>query len=276
MPNSTERGRTVTSRALAVLGSFTPAQPELTLAQICRITGLRHATAHRLVRELVGWGALERVPCGAYVIGLRLWELGTLNPRGLPLRVRAMPFMEDLHAATRQHVQLAVLDGGEALVVERFSAVDAVPVRSQVGGRLPLHASAVGQVLLAHADEELFAEVVRDGLARFTAATVTDEAGLRAALAECRRTGVAVVREEVSVGAYSVAAPITDAKGRVVAALSVVGPDPAVHRLVPAVVMAGRGISRGLATTPGPAGGDDADLLWGRPSAREPVRAGGG
>lgn len=247
MANSTDRGRTVTSRALAILGAFTPAQPELTLARICRVTGLRHATAHRLVGELTYWGALERTPRGTYVIGLRLWELGTLNPRGLPLRVRAMPFMEDLHAATRQHVQLAVLDGGEALVVERISATDAIPVLSQVGGRLPLHASAVGKVLLAHADEDLFAEVVRDSLPRFTATTVTDVTELRTALAECRRTGVAVVREEMSTGAYSVATPITDVRGRVVASLSVVGPDPAVHRLVPAVVTAARGISRGLA-----------------------------
>ncbi|MFI0424508.1 IclR family transcriptional regulator [Spongiactinospora sp. 9N601] len=244
MANSAERGRTVTSRALAVLGAFTPARAELTLARICRITGLRHATAHRLVRELTGWGALERTSSGAYVIGLRLWELGTLNPRGLPLRVRAMPVMEDLYTATRQHVQLAVLDGAEALVVERISAAGAVPVVSQVGGRLPLHASAVGKVLLAHADEDLFAEVVRGGLARFTTATITEAEGLRAALAECRRTGVAIVREEMSAGAYSAAVPITDARGRVIAGLSVVGADPAIHRLVPAVVMAGRGISR--------------------------------
>ncbi|QYX82744.1 IclR family transcriptional regulator [Streptomyces akebiae] len=244
--NSTDRGRTVTSRALAILDAFTQEHPELPLAQICRLTGLRHATAHRLVGELTAWGALERLPSGSYVIGLRLWELGTLNPRGLPLRVRAMPIMEDLHAATRQHVQLAVLDGTDALVVEKISAAGAVPVVSQVGGRLPLHASAVGQVLLAHAGEDLFTEVVRDGLARFTPRTVTDPATLRLTLAECRRTGVAVVREEMSGDAYSVAAPITDTKGRAVAALSVVGADARTHLLVPAVVLAGRGISRGL------------------------------
>ncbi|GGU08782.1 IclR family transcriptional regulator [Streptomyces coeruleorubidus] len=246
--NSSDRGRTVTSRALAVLGAFTEGRPELTLAQICRLTGLRHATAHRLVGELTAWGALERLPSGAYVIGLRLWELGTLNPRGLPLRVRAMPIMEDLHAATRQHVQLAVLDGTDALVVERISAAGAVSVVSQVGGRLPLHASAVGQVLLAHAGEELFTDVVRNGLARsrFTPRTITDPATLRLALAECRRTGVAVVREEMSPDAHSVAAPVTDSKDRVVAALSVVCADARTHLLVPAVVLAGCGISRGL------------------------------
>ncbi|MER5429000.1 IclR family transcriptional regulator [Streptomyces sp. NPDC002588] len=244
--NSSEPGRTVTSRALAILGAFTPERPELALTQICRLTGLRHATAHRLVGELTAWGALERIPSGAYVIGLRLWELGALNPRGLPLRIRAMPVMEDLHAATRQHVQLAVLDGTDALIVERISAARAIPVVSQVGGRLPLHASAVGRMLLAHAGEELFTEVVRDGLAGFTRTTITDPAELRLALAESRRTGVAVVREEMSPGAYSVAAPITDSKGRVVAALSVVGSDAQTHLLVPAVVMAGLGISRGL------------------------------
>ncbi|MGH8965490.1 MAG: IclR family transcriptional regulator, partial [Actinomycetes bacterium] len=144
--NSNEDGRTVTSRALAILGAFTPERPTLTLAQICRHTGLRHATAHRLAGELREWGALERTAGGAYVVGLRLWELGVLNPRGLPLRVRAMPVLEDLHAATAQHVQLAVLDGTEALVVERISTTSAVAVVSQVGGRLPLHASGVGQV----------------------------------------------------------------------------------------------------------------------------------
>ncbi|WP_217236276.1 IclR family transcriptional regulator [Streptomyces sp. AC555_RSS877] len=249
--NSSDRGRTVTSRALAILGAFTPEHPELTLAQLCRLTGLRHATAHRLVGELTTWGALERVASGAYVIGLRLWELGTLNPRGLPLRVRAMPVMEDLHAATQQHVQLAVLDGTDALVVERISASGAVPVVSGVGGRLPLHASAVGQVLLAHAGAELFTEVVRGGLDRFTPRTVTDPVALRVALAECRRTGAAVVREEMSPDAYSVAAPVTDAKGRVVAAVSVVGTEARTHLLVPAVMLAGRGISRGLGSGDG-------------------------
>lgn len=244
--NSGDRSRTVTSRSLAILGAFTPDRPELTLAQICRLTGLSHATAHRLVGELTAWGALERLPGGAYVIGLRLWELGTLNPRGLPLRVRAMPFMEDLHAATRQHVQLAVLDGAGALVIERISTKRAVPVVAGVGGRLPLYASAVGQVLMAHAGEDLFGEIVRGGLRAFTRETVTDPAELRLALAECRRTGVAVVREEMSPGAYSVAAPITDGPGRVVAALSVVSADAATHLLVPAVVMGARGISRGL------------------------------
>ncbi|MEU4227807.1 IclR family transcriptional regulator [Nonomuraea sp. NPDC026600] len=231
---------------MAILGAFTTDRPELTLAQICRRTGLRHATAHRIAGELAAWGALERKPGGAYVVGLRLWELGALNPRALPLRVLAMPVMEDLHAATRQHVQLTVLQGSEALVVERISTAHAVPIVSRVGGRLPLHASAAGKILLAHGDETLLDTIIGEGLSRFTPATITDPDELRVTLAECRRTGVAIVREEMSRGAYSVATRITDSKDRVIAALSVVGADPATQRLIPAVVVAGRSISREL------------------------------
>jgi len=246
MANSPEAGRTVTSRALAIVGAFSPGRPRMTLAEICRATGLRHATAHRLVAELTEWGALEREPTtGHYVVGLRLWELGTLNPRGQPLRQRAMPVMEHLYDATQQHVQLAVLDGLEAVIVERISAPSAVAVVSQVGGRLPLHASAVGKVLLAHGPDTLLDEILRTGLKRYTSSTITNERDLRMSLAECRRSGVAIVREEMSPHAYSVAAPVYEGGGQVVAALSVVSSEPETHRLAPAVLVAARTVSRG-------------------------------
>ncbi|MEW2401079.1 IclR family transcriptional regulator C-terminal domain-containing protein [Streptomyces sp. NPDC046862] len=154
--------------------------------------------------------------------------------------------MEDLHTATRQYVHLAVLDGTDALGVERISAAAAVSGGVQRRGRLPRHASAVGQIPLAHAGEAQFAAVVQDGLARLTPGTITDPATLRLTLAECRRTGVAVVHEEVSPDAHSVAVPGTGSTGRVVAASSVVCAVARTRLLVPAVVPAGRGISRGL------------------------------
>ena len=97
--------------------------------------------------------------------------------------------MEDLHAALHQHVQLAVLEGAEAVVVERLSTPSAVGLASGVGGGLPLHCSAVGKVLLAHADAGLFDALVERGLDRFTPQTVTDPAQLRRELGDCRRRG---------------------------------------------------------------------------------------
>ena len=248
MPLNTEPGRSVASRLGAVLFAFKPGSTSLTLADLTRRTGMPHATVRRLVLELLSEGLLERTEDGKYVIGIRVWELGTLAPRSLPLRTVALPFMEDLHAALQQHVQLAVLDGLEAVVVERMSASKALGLVSQVGGRLPLHSSGVGKVLLAHGGASLFEQVTAAGLKALTPSTITDPEKLRADLAEYRRTGFALVNQETSPDAQSVATAIFGPSGEAVAALSVVVAAGTVNlnSVVPALVAAGRGVSRGL------------------------------
>lgn len=248
MPLSTEPGRSVASRVVAVLFAFGQGNAKLSLADLTRRTAMPHATVRRIVLALVEAGLLERTDDGLYVVGIRAWELGTLAPRSLPLRAVALPFMEDLHAALRQHVQLAVLDGLEAVVVERLSVPEALGLVSQVGGRLPLHSSGVGKVLLAHGGEDLFEKVTAAGLRALTPATITKPADLRADLAEYRRTGFALVNQETSPDAQSAATAIFGPEGKVVASLSVVVAAGSVNlnSVVPAVVAAGRGISRGL------------------------------
>jgi DNA-binding IclR family transcriptional regulator len=102
-----QRPSSVTAKVLALLAAFTPDDPELTLSQLARRAGLTLPTAHRRVAELVEWGALERTSGGRYRVGLRLCEVASLAPRGLALRERALPFLEDLPTAHRQNVQLA-------------------------------------------------------------------------------------------------------------------------------------------------------------------------
>lgn len=240
-------GRTsVTARAMSILAAFDAGSPRLTLAQITSRAGLAHATAYRLTQELVEWGALARQDDGTYCIGLRLWEIGTLAPQSVPLRELAMPVMEDLFVAINQHIQLAVRQGTDALVIERISAPKAIRLMSGVGRRLPLHASAAGQILLAHAEPELLEELIARPLRSYTPATVTDPVELRAALASCRSSGIAVVRGGLTRGAQSVATRITDSHNKVVAALSVVvRQDSAEARaVIPAAVTAGLNISR--------------------------------
>ena len=242
----------VTSRVLGILAAFSAQQPRLTLSEIGRRTGLPLTTAHRLVGELTEWGALERDEAGRYRIGLRLWEVASLAPRGLGLRERALPFLEDLYEVTHENVQLAVRDGAEAVYVERLTGRQAVALVSRVGGRLPLHATGVGQVLLAHAPPEFQDEVLAAPLKAFTKYTVTDPKRLRSILAEVRRTGIALCDRQVDPESLSVAAPVfgVDAVGApgVVAALSVVVRSDGADRLglVPAVRAAARGISRVL------------------------------
>ena len=162
--------RTAGGKVLAVLGAFTRERPALTLSEIARAVDVPLSTAHRLVAELCSWGALERGDDGRYRIGLRIWELGALAPRGLGLREAALPFMEDLYEVTHENVQLAVRDDIEVVFVERFAARDAVAVYTQVGGRFALPPTGVGLVLLAHAPVEVQDRVLAGPLKRFTPA----------------------------------------------------------------------------------------------------------
>jgi DNA-binding IclR family transcriptional regulator len=251
--------RTAAERLLAVLDAFDHRHPSLTLTEISHRAGLTLTTAHRLVATLTGWGALERDDAGAYHVGLRLYELAALSPRGIGLRQAAMPFLEDLYEATHENVHLAVRDGLEVVYIERLSGRSAVGVRSQVGARWPLHATGVGLALLAHSHSALQEEVCGGALASFTPFTVTDPARLRRMLADVRRTGCAVSDRQITDDALSVAAPVRGPRGDVVAAVSVVVPVEGAHTqaLIPAVRVAARGISRtlGWQPTPPPAAG---------------------
>src|SRR3954454_4948316 len=98
---------------------------------------------------------LERGPGREVRVGVRLWELGARASPTVTLRDAAMPFLEDVHAVVGHHAQLAVLDGEHVLFLERLSARDAVVNFSRIAGRLPLHTSSSGLVLLAHAPPDV-------------------------------------------------------------------------------------------------------------------------
>jgi DNA-binding IclR family transcriptional regulator len=238
--------RTVTQRVLAVLDAFGPHRPALTLSEISRLAELRLTTAHRQVAELTRWGALERGEDGRYRIGLKLWELGALAPRSVDLREAALPVLEDLYEATHQNVQLAVLDGHEVVYVERITGRSAVSVVTRPGTRLPLHATAVGLVLLAHATAADIDAVLAAPLKRYTAHTVTDPGRLRRILADTRRQGYAISDRQIEEVSASIAAPVRDRTGAIAAALSVVVPTGRLRHYVPAVLTAARGVSRRL------------------------------
>ncbi|GAA3507953.1 IclR family transcriptional regulator [Actinomadura keratinilytica] len=247
----TDRTRppSVARKIMAILDAFALGGVRLNLSEICRRAGLPLATGHRLVGELVAGGFLERVPDGTYRIGTRLWRIGSQAPAVTGLRELALPHMEDVYEVTHDNVQLAVLREGRALVVERLRGTRSVPVVTQVGSTLPLHATGVGQVLLAYAPPELLESVLAAGLARHTPRTVTDPGELRDVLARVRRNGYAVTRDDMTVGASSVAVPVRDADGEVVAALSLVARSRSadVRRLLPPLMTAARALSRDVA-----------------------------
>jgi DNA-binding IclR family transcriptional regulator len=209
-------------RLLAVLDAFGPRNRALSLSEISRRSGLSLSTAHRLVHELVSWGALERDPNGCYSIGVRLLELAALAPRGLDLREAAFPCLDELHHRTRGNVHLGVRDGMEVVYVEAIRACATHPTNGKAGDRWPLHATGTGLVLLAFADRELQEAAMRRPLERYTPLTVTDPAQLRRKLAQVRHSGYAVAVGQITLPDLVVAVPVHDPFGGLAAAISVV------------------------------------------------------
>lgn len=249
MAGGANDARGVAERLLAVLDAFDQGGAgTLGLAEIAEHAGLAPSTAHRLLTRLVEWGGVEHVADG-YRLGLKLWRLGTRHPGTRTLRHVALPYLEDLLQLTRQNVTVAVRDGIAALYLERLTARESVVVLADVGRRLPLHATGVGLVLLAWGGEPLLAEVLAAQPQRYLPSTVTEPEAIRRRLAEIRRSGVATTREEMTPGSASIAAPIRDGAGGVVAALSVIVSSgaPTDPRWELAVRLAAAGISRALA-----------------------------
>ena len=247
----TPTGESVLTRAVRVLDAFTADEPDLTVGEIARRSGLHVATASRLVGELAAHGLLDRTPDRRVRVGVRLWELGARASRTLSLREAAMPFLEDVHAVVGHSVQLGVLDGADVLFLERLTARDAVVNFSRIAGRLPLPTSSSGVVLLAHAPRELQEQVLAAPLRPVTPAGFGSSVQLRAALAEVRRSSAAVLDGHQHPDATGVAVPVRDGDGRVVASLSVIVPnDGRGATLVPLLLATALGVSRVLTGSP--------------------------
>lgn len=245
--NSAAPGTSVASRLLAVLAAFDTGHQRLQLAEIARRAGLPPATAHRLVAELHAWGGLVRAGDGRYEVGRRLWDIGILAGVQRDLREAALPYLQDVHDTTGETVHLAVRDGESALYVERVVGRTSARVLSRTGTRLPLHATAVGKVLLASAPDDVTRAVLA-APARVTAWTITEPGRLAREIEQAARRGFARTSQEMTPGAWSVAVPVAPRDGTVVAALGVVVASGArdLTRLVPVLQVAAAGIGRSL------------------------------
>lgn len=246
----TDDGRSVTARALRLLGALTPERPNATLAELARAAELPPATAHRLVGELLTWGALERGTDGRYRIGLRLWRTGLLAPVADRLRDRALPYMQDLYEITRENIHLAVRDGDHALYVEKLAGHRSVPVLSRVGEHLPLHTTGVGKALLAWSGPEEVRAYCTRGLEARTRHTITESGRLVRDLHRALEREYATTDEEMTLGSCSVAVPVMpDRQAPPIAALGIVAHSvrPDLQRLVPALRVAATSLGRRLA-----------------------------
>ena len=222
MANS-DSGESMTERIVRVLSAFNEERTAQTAAEIGRRAQLPSSSAHRIVDDLVKTGLLERDSRGYVVLGMRLWELAQRGSRALRLREAALPSMEKVQARLREHTQLAVLEDDAVLILERLSHPLAGLNVARVAGRLPLHASSSGLVLLAHAPLDVRDRVLRGPLEALTPETIVEPECLAALLDRVRARGFVVAPGMLSSVSTGVAVPVRS-QGRVAASLSVVLP----------------------------------------------------
>jgi DNA-binding IclR family transcriptional regulator len=234
-------------RADLILSLFDNRHHTLSLAGLAARAGLPRTTSYRVAEQMVRLGWLTRTQ-GRYGIGHRLFELASLAPIQHQLREAALPYMQDLYEVTHETVHLAVRDELEVLYVDKISGHRRSTYASRVGGRQPLHSTAVGKVLLASAEPGLLTRVIEAGLIRYTETTITTADRLRQELAVVLRDGVAFDRGENEADIVCIAAPLVFSDGEH-AAVSVTALSSRIHpeRLVYALRVAAFGIMRSLA-----------------------------
>jgi IclR family transcriptional regulator, KDG regulon repressor len=238
---------------LEALSRIGPA-PLAALASQARCT---RTAGFRLLRTLEARGfAIQDEARGMWRLGARWGVLGRAAAEQGALEATAMPFLAALGKTAGENAYLRVRDGMESETVAIFQADPGLRLYSQVGKRQPLHAGS-GRLLLAHAPEAVQTQVLAQRLPRFTPATRTDAAWIAADLQRIRARGYLLTTDEVVAGAATVAAPVRDASGQVVAVLSVSAPTmrmrpPRPRALLPMVLDAAAKLSRAL----GAAGGE--------------------
>lgn len=212
--------------AARLLKEFSYGSREIGVTELSRRLGIGKSTAHRLLHTLTEERLLERDPyTGAYRLGLAMYELGSVVSAHTDIHEACSPVIDELRNATRETVQVGVLDGREVVYVERRESPQTIRLFGRVGHRNDAHCTSTGKVLLAYLPSHRLESLLAGWtLPAQTPFTITDMDRLRAELDAVRRRGWAEQVNETEMGAASIAAPVRNGLGEVVAALSVAGP----------------------------------------------------
>jgi len=238
--------------ALRLLKMFSEGEVELGVTTLSKRLGVAKSTAHRLAATLVAEGMLEQNPdTGKYRLGIALFGLGALVRQRMNVSNEARPHLFDLREATNETIHLAILDNAAIMYVYDLESTQAIRMRANLGERKPALCTAEGRAMLAFQPPAQVERILAEGFRPRTQATIVDKAALRAALAEVRERGYAREDEQSERGMRSIAAPIRDATGSVVAAVGMAGPsqrlsDEVLAQYAPLVVDAAHVISTRL------------------------------
>jgi IclR family pca regulon transcriptional regulator len=237
------------ARGLAVIRAFDAQHPAQTLTEIAQASGLTRAGARRILLTLVGLGYVK-ADGRLFRLTPRILDLGFAYLTSMPFWNLAEPIMEALSQTVHESCSITVLDGTEVVYVLRVPARKIMTINLSIGSRLPAYCSSMGRVLLAGLPEDELDRVLQaSDLRQRTRRTVTDPAELKDLITGIRARGWAQVDQELEEGLVSLAAPIRNRAGQVIAAINVSGQanrtsgDEMVERFLPSLLEASEKIS---------------------------------
>ena len=242
------------ARGLEILSLFTTERPSLNLTEIVAATQLNKSTVFRLVATLVMLGYLERVPTTrSYRPGLKILQLGFTALNGLELAQTAQSYLKSLSDITGETTNMAIRDGTEIIYVARNATRQIIGVNVQRGSRAPAYCTSMGKAqLIDLSKEELFDLFGEGPYLKQGPNTITSLDALEAELDRVRQNGYAINDEELAFGLRSVAAPIRNSEGEVIAAINISFPGGRLSRqeieanMAPKIVDTARQISSAL------------------------------
>ncbi|MGH2791386.1 MAG: IclR family transcriptional regulator [Actinomycetota bacterium] len=220
-------------RAVAILDAFTTDRPELGVSEIARVTGLSRSTVHRLLATLRRHELVQQIPTTRnYALGPHLLRLAQIAFSNVNLQNVAKMVMTELRDRCDETVGLHIRLGPfTRTVLDQVESKQALRrTYNEIGVAIPIYQGAPGKVLLGNDDPEFQEKVLHGKLEAATPRTITDPDKLRTELRRAKKNGYAFSFEERVVGISTVAVPIADHTGQVIAALSVTGPNSRVGR----------------------------------------------
>lgn len=255
----------VVENTIAVLETFLHVDGALSLVELTRHTGLSKNKVFRILATLEAHRLVRRDGHGKYLLGLRFLEFGE-RARSRDLLIQtASSVMDWLRDETQETIFLGIIDGLETLVIAARQSPRSVRLTGDVGRRGPMHTGGMPKTLLAFLpDDKRKAMLDQLKLEPITPFTITDRAELEALLEKIRQQGYVVTADDLDLGAVSIAAPIRDFTGEVIAAMSIAGPvsrfpDEVTRRYVKLILEATRRVSTALGYQPSAHGSSTPD-----------------
>jgi len=212
-------------RVVAILDLLGSSNDSLSLSEICQRMGLHKSTAHRALMALERTGMIERAPASRYRLGLKLYDMGNRAVEQIDLRSRLHPHLRKLALRVGETVHLGVLHKTRVVYIDKIEPINRrVCISSRTGTSNPVYSTSLGKAILAYLPaEETAKTIAKIQFTAFTSKTLTGVEELGEALERVRRRGYAVDDEEMEIGTRCVGAPIFDATGHPMAAVSVSG-----------------------------------------------------